>query len=119
MIKLKSLLEDKIGKVSRKINVTLELDNTPHGDFRRFRHNEQITDKEILAVAQRAVELIGRGLLNNELNIGDYIIVRDSRTKLNIVGGLTAKGDVLEFVVVTVMRKDNFKPKAGTKIIDV
>lgn len=112
-------MEKSIGKVSRKINVTIELDKTVHAGQRQFRHAEEITDKEILAVAQRAIEPISRELIGDNINVGDYILIRDSRTKLNLVGILKEKGDILELTIITVMKKVGFKPKPGTKVVDI
>lgn len=119
MIKLVDLLEKTIGKVSRKINVTIELDKTKHAGERQLRHDTEITDKDILAVAQRAIEPLSRDLLGDDIFIGDYVVVRDSRTNLNLVGMIREKGDILEFVIITVMRKPNFRPKSGTKVLDI
>ena len=119
MIKLKPLIEKTIGKVSRKINITIELDKTKHAGERQFRDGKEITDTEILAVAQRAIEPISRDLLADDINIGDYILIKDTKTNLNLVGVLKEKNDILEFIIVTVMKKQNFKPKAGTKSITI
>ena len=120
MINLKKLLLEKsIGKVSRKINVTIELDKTRHAGERQFRHDTEIQDKEILAVAQRSIEPLTRELLGDDIRVGDVILIRDSRTKLNLVGKLKEKGDTLELVIITVMRKAGFKPKSGTKVLDI
>jgi len=119
MIRLKPLIEKNIGKVSRKINVTIELDKTIHAGDQQFRHEEEITDKQILAVAQRSIEPITRDLVANDIDVGDYILVKDTKTNLNLVGVLKEKNDVLEFTIITVMKKQNFKPKAGTKLVTI
>ena len=119
MIRLKQLIEKSIGRVSRKINVTIELDKTVHAGKQQFRHEEEITDKEILAVAQRAIESVTRDLLADDISIGDYVLIRDSKTLLNLVGILHDKNNILELTIITVMKKRGFRPKPGTKVVDI
>ena len=116
---LGSVNERKIGNLSRNIKITISLDSTKHSDLRRFRHSTEITDNDILSVAEKAIEPLTRDLIDNSIDVGDQIAIRDSKTNLNLVAQLNEKNNVIEMRVITVMIKKNFRPKTGTKVIDL
>ena len=67
-----------------------------------------------------ALPEIANELMFDEINMGDYVLVKHKGTSINIVGALhPGENNEIDFVVVTVMRKQNFMPKQGTKVIEV
>lgn len=114
------LIEDIIGKVSQKINVVLQLDKTKHAGERQYRHDDRyISDAEIKLAAEKAIPMLSRYLLFNRLDIGDNILIYDKRSDLNLIGKLQAGKGVLELIIITVMVKRDFKPKPGTKRVEI
>jgi len=120
---LKPINENTIGKVSKKIDVTIELDKTAHAGERQTRHGESeeqvITNAQILDVAQRAIEPIHQRIMSDKINVGDKICVKDRKTSLNVVGELIDQQTQLEFKIITVMRKANFNASSGTKVVKI
>lgn len=104
-----------------KPNMKIVIDATFHSDDRKFRHNDvEIPDKEIIAVCMKAIPDLIRDLVNDSLTMRDEMVIRDSKSKLNVVCQLRGGPDLknLKLVVITVMIKENFKPKVGTKVYD-
>ena len=58
-------------------------------------------------------------LVMNELDVNDRIGIYDRSTDLNIVGALERSGDILEFVIVTVMIEKNFHFSKVRKVIRI
>ena len=119
MIKLKKLVEKTIGKVSQKLNIVIQLDKTKHAAERQQRHEKEITDTEIKYTAEKAIKKIGQLLMMDEIDINDKIIIQDTKTDLNLVGAIKRQGDMLDLVIITVMREKNFKNPHGTKVIKI
>jgi hypothetical protein len=118
-IKMKSLIEKTIGKVSQKINVVIQLDKTKHASQRQQRHEKEITDTEIKYLAEKAIKRIGYMLMMDEIDINDKVIIQDTKTDLNLVGAIKRQGDMLDLVIITVMREKNFRNPHGTKVIKI
>jgi hypothetical protein len=121
MDKLMDLLkETPIGQVQTKVNIVMKLDKTKHAGERQSRHDEFISDKDILASANKALPKLSKMLLFDKVRIGDSVIVFDSATFLNIVGELrqTSQG-VIDFAIITVMRNKNFKSSSKAKYVRV
>lgn len=118
---LKSILEYTIGKLSQNINVKVDIDKTQHASDRQHRQEDtRITDDEIIETVRFALDDIANMLVFDEINMGQYVLVKNTKTDLNIIGALhPGQNDEIDFVVVTVMRKHNFMPKQGTKVIKV
>lgn len=53
----------------------------------------------------------------NKLDVGNELHIHDNETQLNIIGVFEQKGEGLQFTVITVMFKRDFKAKPGTKTI--
>ena len=119
MIKLKKLVEKTIGKVSQKINVVIQLDKTKHASDRQSRHEKEITDTEIKYTAEKAIKKIGHMLMMDEIDINDKILIQDTKSDLNLVGAIKRQGDMLDLVIITVMREKNFRNTQGTKTIKI
>jgi len=124
VIKLKDLLktmnETSIGKITQKIEIVVRLDKTQHAADRQHRHDEkEITDTDIRMLAEKAMKQIGKMLVMNELDVNDRIGIYDRTTDLNIVGALERSGDILEFVIVTVMIEKRFHFSKVRKVIKV
>jgi hypothetical protein len=119
-IKLKSLIENTIAKVSKDINVIIDIDKTVHAGQRQFRHKTPISDKEIIDIVGIALPEITNKLMFDEINMGSYVLIKHRGTMINIVGALQhVNNGVIDFVVVTAMKKKDFIPKRNTKVIEV
>ena len=80
----------------------------------------QITEKDILNVADKAIPDISKALLFDKIDVGDYVHVKDKKSALNLIGILQEKSPFnLMFVIMTVMIKSNFVAKQGTYTIIV
>ena len=120
IIKLKSLVEYTIGKVSKQINVKIDIDKSYHAGKQQNRPEGHTSDTEIIEIVNLAIPKIANELMFDEINMGDYVLVKHRGTNINIVGALhPGQNNEIDFVVVTVMRKQNFMPKKGTKVIEV
>ena len=110
-----------IGTVSDKVNVSVQINKTKHAGERQSRHGHmQISEKDIMDVADKAIPNITKALLFDRIDVGDYIHVKDRKTALNLIGILQEKSPYnLMFVVMTVMVKPNFVAKQGTYTIVV
>ncbi len=121
MYKIKKLIENTIAKVSKDINVKIDIDKTVHAGERQYRHiGNPISDEEIISIVGLALPEIANQLIFDEINMGSYILIKQLETNINIVGALhPGANDEIDFVVVTVMRKKDFIPKRGTRVISV
>lgn len=120
IIKLKSLIENTIAKLSKNINVKIDIDKTNHAQQRQHRHEEEITDSEIINIVNLALPDIANELMFDKISMGSYVLIKQKLTNINIVGVLYhGQNDEIDFIVVTVMKKENFIPKKGTKVINV
>ena len=122
MPNLKSLVEYTIGKVSKQINVKIDIDKTVHAGQQQTRPENivPINDNEIINTVNLALPTIADMLIFDEINMGSYVLIKQKNTNINIVGALhPGVNDEIDFVVVTVMRKENFMPKKGTKVIEI
>ena len=116
MIKLMDAL---IGTVSDKVTISVQINKTKHAGDRQSRHDHtQISEKDIIDVADKAIPDITKALLFDRIDVGDYIHVKDKKTSLNLIGILQEKSPYnLMFVVMTIMLKSNFVAKQGTYTI--
>lgn len=120
---LSFLVEEPVGSFSSEIEIVVNVDKTRHAGERQTRHDERITDDEILKTAKKGVGEIKRRVLLDEIDVGeDEIVIRDHKTDMNVVCTMepaNREGTRFELTVITVMRKPNFKPKSGSKVVDV
>jgi len=119
----KRIAERSIGNFLESVTIEVNVDLSKHADERRFRHGQgdEIDEEEIIATAEEASDKILQYLINNRMDVGDEFVIRDNTYDLNLVGVLERTRDpsVLSLTVITVMRKENFKPKSGDIVIDI
>tara|TARA_B100002019_G_scaffold15280_1_gene12107 strand:+ start:1529 stop:1885 length:357 start_codon:yes stop_codon:yes gene_type:complete len=115
------LMDAVIGTVSDKVNISVQINKTKHAGERQTRHDHaQISEKDIINVANKALPDITKALLFDRIDVGDYIHVKDKKSALNLIGILQEKSPFnLMFVIMTVMIKPNFVAKKGTYTIVV
>lgn len=114
------VFERSLGRLKGEIKIEVDIESTKHSDERKFRHGEEITDAEILLTSRKAVPKITKALIFDHIDISDELRVFDTATNLNVICKLEGeKLSALKLVVITVMRKKDFKPKSGTKTIEV
>lgn len=107
-----------VGQVAQKINVIVNIDKTQHAGERQYRHNDfTFTDDDIKNMVDIALPKMSKEIMFNHINVGDNILIKHK--DLNIVGNLSLKSGQLEYTVITLMKKDFFQPKSGTKVIEV
>lgn len=59
-------------------------------------------------------------LLFDKININDSIVIYDRTSDLNLICSLkNDKPNIVNMVIITVMKKRDFKPKSGTYKITV
>ena len=115
------LMDAVIGTVSDKVNISVQINKTKHAGDRQSRHDHiQISEDDIMSVADKAIPDITKALLFDRIDVGDYIHVKDKKSALNLIGILQEKSSFnLMFVIMTVMIKPNFIAKKGTYTIIV
>lgn len=118
------LLEATIGSYVEDISIVVDVSKTRHATQRQNRHGsdeyDRITDEEIIATAEEATDVILQRILLDQIDVGDEIVIRDKTYDLNLVCVLEPKtDDEFQLTVITVMRKKNFKPKRGSKVVDI
>ena len=115
------LMDAVIGTVSDKVNISVQINKTKHAGDRQSRHDHmQISEDDIMSVADKAIPDITKALLFDRIDVGDYIHVKDKKSALNLIGILQEKSPFnLMFVIMTVMIKPNFVAKKGTYTIIV
>lgn len=120
-MKLKQIiLENTIANLLKQINVKVKIDKTNHANDRQSRHdNYYINDKDIIDIVNSSLEKIAESLLFNKIDIGDYVLLKRNYDNLNIVTNIERAGDKIDVIVITVMKKQNFIPKSGTKTINI
>lgn len=114
MIKLK---EQMIGTIIDNIKVSMQIQKTKHAGQRQSRHDDNfISDDDIKVGLEHAVKAIAKELMLDEIDIDDFVCVTNSsfNPPLNIIGAIKEKNEQLQFIVITIMKKYNFKPKPGT-----
>lgn len=120
-----------IGQIPITINVSIE--KSRHAAERQFRHvhgdekgGSQITgqvlsDDDIMRVANKAVNRIISMILNNQIDVGEEFVIKKKQMgapTINLVCNLERVDNRnFNMKVITVMVKDNFFPKPGTKEI--
>ena len=120
-----------IGQVPITINVSIE--KSRHAAERQFRHvqgdekggsqitGQVLTDDDIMRVANKAVNRIISMILNNQIDVGQEFVVKKKQINaptINLVCSLERVDNRnFNMKVITVMVKDNFFAKPGTKEI--
>lgn len=122
------LVENRvIGDFSRSIYIDVDVENTRHATQRQQRDGDYayttITDEEIVATAEEAIDQIIEKILVDEIDVNDPILIKDLQYDLNLVCTLVPKskdGRHMSLKVITVMLKKNFRPSTpGTKVIEI
>ena len=122
-MKLTKILEDIIAKDKIQIKIDYGVNRTKHSTERQDRHvadgGEHIPNKEISDVIKKAIPKITAALIQDDIDITKDKILIQSKENLNIVGIVThgASGpSSFNFKIITVMRNDNWRPNADTKL---
>jgi len=117
-MKLKDIiLEDKLAKLLQSINIKTDVFTTTHAKQQQGRQEGETSNEEIINTVKKALPEIGKQLIFNKLDIGDSLLIKQD--DLNIVTELEKAGDTIDIIVITVMKKFNFIPKPGTKVVEI
>lgn len=125
-MKLLPILEDIIAKDKFDITIDYGINRTKHAKERQSRHKSEeggrITEKEIEQTVEKAIKKITLQMIIDILDLGDKVLIKNKKTNLHIVGGMTRGSggpNSLNFKVITVMREKNFRNKSNTPVIEV
>lgn len=123
LVRQELLRERTIGSAYGEVTVKVKVDLTKHADERRFRHGNQaeITEDEIVSLVQQSTGRIIDYIISDRLDVGETVVLRSQSENLNIVGSLEQgpRPDLLQLTVITVMRKEDFKPKPQDVTINI
>jgi len=125
-MKLISLLEDIIAKDKFQITIDYGVNRTKHAKERQNRHPDEeggyISEEEIKKTVDKAIKKITLQMILDILDLGDSVLIQNKSSNLNIVGVMTRGGsgsNSLNFKIITVMRKKDFRNKPNTPVIKV
>lgn len=120
-----------IGQIPLTINVVIE--KSKHAAERQFRHvsgdekggsditGQVVDDETIMRIGNKAVPKLIAMILGNQLEAGQELVIKRRQPPnptINMVCALERTGtNSLNLKVITVMVKDNFFAKPGTKEI--
>ena len=114
------IIEKQIADYKEDIDIEIVIDKTKHAGQRQFRHKVEITDNAIIEQLRESIDEIIEQMIFNHIDIGEKIVIRNHKTNLNIVVATEKVNKKLKFIVITVMRKEDFKvDKSQHKIIDL
>lgn len=116
------LYEQIIGSVSDEIKVTIEIDKSRHAGQRQSRNaDEFISNEDIKTGVQDAVKALATNLMLDKIDIGSYVCIVNKKfnPELNIIGTIKQGNNQLQFIIVTIMKKNNFYVKNGTYKLEI
>jgi len=104
----------------------MDTDKSFHAGERQSRHEDvEITEDDIKKLVRKKARQIVAYLVFDKINVGDFIHLFDPQSKLNVIckidpiGKVSASSPIgLRVKVITVMIKQNFKPKSGTITVE-
>lgn len=109
-----------IGRYVAEIKIVIELDKTGHASERQTRHDDfNISDDIIRKTASKALRKIANLLVHDKLDLEEEFVIHDEETDMNLVGVMREKNAMPTLVIITVMKKRDFRPKSGSKLISV
>ena len=115
-IKLK---EESLSLIKKNIQIVFDLKSTEHSVERKDREGyEYISDDEIIHLVNNSLETLSRDMVLNRLNIGDTVVLKGKRN-LNIVGKLKRSGEIIEFIIITIMKIKDFKIFSGNVVYNI
>lgn len=124
MINLKDLFLTegyRIGGFNADFTVRIEIEKTDHSDERQYRHGARdiITDEQITQIVQLAHKKILEALIFGKVEIQGTVVIKKIRENINIVCRISERAGRIEIVVITVMKKPDFRPKSNDFVIQV
>lgn len=115
-----SLNESIIKSDQIKIEIDFGVDRSKHAEERQGRHDSYISNEEITKNVEAALQDVITNLIFDKSNIGERLLIKNTDSKLNIVGvPLKTNDNVLIFRLITVMRHEEFRNVRDTKIIEI
>jgi hypothetical protein len=134
-----------IGDIKKDVEIRIDVEAVGHAIQRQFRHGvkddgrgrlvSDITEDEILDNIEMAIEPLTIALMQDEFNINQDIdnyptrgvkagepnrfLIRNKDTYLNIVCELKSGKNEFTLLVITVMRKEEFKEYKGQFVIEI
>ena len=116
LTKLRDLITERLlTKTKGSVTISFKIDTTSHSEVRKFRHENEIDDYEIIKTIEPTLDDILNLLIFNELDIEDEICITNEKTFLNVVCAIKqSAADEIDLVLITVIRKRNFIPYANT-----
>jgi len=115
------LKEEKFNSYSYKYNIIYDLHSTIHSNERKSRHSKSginITNEELSELIKKSIPVLTKKLVYDDIDIRDELLLTDGY--LNIVCTLLPdKDNTIRLVIITTMKKKNFKAKNKTKVIQI
>ena len=113
------MLEKAIGTAQANVTIDIPIDATTHSLARLTRPGYlDIDETELIDTIQSAANEVVELFL--EFGKTEFLIKDDKKDFLNVVIAVSQqKGEPIEFTVITVMKKEGFKPKYGTTTVFV
>ena len=117
----------EIGYIKQPVEIRIEIEKHAHTMDRQWRHglDEKIADDDIIEAVELAVEQITIDLMHDEFDIYDQkgelnrFIIRNTENNLNIVCVLEPGEWEFKLIVITVMKKEDFKTNPGQYVVEV
>jgi len=121
--KIEFIKEEKIADIEKEIEINVALDKSDHAKYRQARDPEFfISDDEIIEIVKKAIPRIAKLMVLDVIFMNSFVHVFNIVDNVNIIGYLKrTEHEKVKFVVVTVMKKENFKvrPKNGKQIYTI
>ena len=117
----------EIGYIKQPVEIRINIEKPPHAADQQWRHglDDKITDDEIIETVELAVEQITIDLMHDEFDVytksGELnrFVIRNTDTNLNVVCVLQPGEWEFKLIVITVMKKPDFKTNPGQYVVEV
>lgn len=119
-----------LGPVQKKVEIRIDLEKIEHAAIQQYRHGfnketGKIEDDDIRGLVEDAIEEITIALMQDQFDIMDEygkpnrFVIRDKKTKLNVVCELRPGANEFTLTVITVMTVDDFRTSKTQWVVEV
>jgi len=109
---IQQLIREELASITKPLKITYDLNLTKHASERKYRHAEfMIKNKDIIDLIDKSISKLTMELIQDNIDIGDEIVITDVDSNLNVVGILKhgKNQSEIRFIIKTIMIKQNFK----------
>ena len=110
-------------QIAVSVDIALAVDQSTHGEDRRYRHIDDegnvgvISHSEIVNTISKALPKIAQLSVDGQIKGKASVVIYNKNNNLNVVGEVDLIQDA--FKVITIMKKENFRPRPGDIRIEV